>query len=84
MSLSCAGLDLSYVHGFTCKDIISLKMELAPAPYFLNTIIFFNPNKLEMNFCYFCFPIDHHISTAKKLATTRAAYIFLFFVPPDK
>ena len=54
MSLSCAGLDLSYVHGFTCKDIISLKMWLAAVPYFPNTIIFFSPNKLEINF-YFLF-----------------------------
>ena len=53
MSLSCAGLDLSYVYGFTCKDIISLKMWLAAVPYFPNTIIFFNPNKLEINFCFF-------------------------------
>lgn len=86
MSLSCAGLDLSYVYGFTCKDIISLKTWLAAVPYFPNTIIFFNPNKLEINFCFFCFPEDHHFSTAKKKkkATTRAAYIFLFFVPLDK
>lgn len=82
MSLSCAGLDLSYVHGFTCKDIVSLTMWLAPVPYFPNTIIFFKQTRSKLLLFLFSHRPSYFYS--RKLAPARAAYTVLFSVPLDK